>query len=335
MLQKSFEKSCGRLPDSVTGEARSIFARYGPLHLDPSLHFLNNLTNDINNYYNLLKVELDKVTNPSITTTVEFHQISASINQFRNNMYNFDDNRGMCSDCKIKFIQKNSSYYCEKCGKIKERVFKFCVENTEEVRQNKTNIIKHYDETIIKIYGGKPSGAILPEEAIVAFRQELDRRNINILAATHYTSTLLNVIKQIGTLDVGGKIYRLRNYKENTNFILRQLYPDLVIPMLSLEEFGNLKHIFTNISAAHQELYPNNYANNYMYTIFKIIYMTLPYKRHAKNLLRFIYIQRPESFEEKDTKLAAVNAKTNIFSTFLYTDPHVYDNEEFYNPELY
>jgi hypothetical protein len=90
-----------------------------------------------------------------------------------------------------------------------------------------------------------------------------------------------------------------------------------------------------NISASYQEMFPNNYANNYMYTIFKIIYTTMPYKTHARNLLRFIYIQRPESFGEKDTKLAAVNAKTKIFSRFIYTDPLIYSREEYYSPEKY
>lgn len=335
-LEECYNNHSMTIPKHIATKKRSILDMYGLLHFQMPGQYMNKLANEINSLYAMLKEEIDSIhDNQPLLTSAKFHQVSAGINQYTNNMHARVDTIDNCPECMVKYESVNSITSCPQCLRVKGKTYKFSSvsDNNDEIRQTKNNIAKHYEETIAKLYGNTPKGAILPNEVIVLLRAELAKRG-NIMSSTHYTNTLLNMLQQIGTIKHNGVTYQLKKYKEHANFLLRQLYPEVKIPVLSIAEACAVKHVFMNISAVFQQLYSGHYANNYMYTIFKIIYMTMPYKKHARHLLRFIYIQQADSFGDKDTKLAAVNEKMNIFGTFIYTHPQIYDKEEFYLPEV-
>lgn len=306
--------------------------------IDSFQHNLDTLTRDISALYADLKAEADVVkVIPAIGTTEDFHQIQMILHSYRNNMHHYNEADKNCPDCGIPFTTELKQMVCTECQRIRSKGLKFKVksEQSDDVKQYRNNITKHYEETIRRIYGAPPkTGPKLPPDAIVELRRQLELRGYCIPKATHYVAALLIAIKAIGCITTGGKTYSLQtNYKDHINHLLTQLYPQLTAPELSIEEMSMLKATFTNISAVSQQLFPGQYSNCYMYTIFKIIYMNMPQKRHARELLRYIFIQQPTSFDEKDKKLEAINARIKAFDPFIYTDPNIYGDEKFYHPE--
>ncbi|MAR56922.1 MAG: hypothetical protein CMM93_07040 [Rickettsiales bacterium] len=249
-------------------------------------------------------------------------------------MISFSKTESKCKFCDCVYQVTCKMKICNNCKKIKNIISSEGIVEQEEITNDKKNIDKHYYETLKKIYGVVPKDKAIPREVIAIIRDRLKKQKIDIRESVHYTYTLLCHMKVIGKIKYKNKIYDVGKYKNQSNYILANLYPDLKIPQLNIDKFNIIKSIFMNISAEFQQQFPNSYSNNYMYTIFKIIYHVFPYDHNARELLKFIYIQKPDSLRSKDEKLKNVNLKIKEFESFQYTPEDVYNLESMYCPEL-
>lgn len=298
-----------------------------PLHVD------RYISSNIVNYFVLLGEFVKENNDKKNLLHNDFRTIHNINHGYKNNMIVFEQfNYNMCSNCELNYIYKNKQHVCPKCNKVREKsyIYRNVNETAEEVRQDKKNISKHYDDTIKRIYGYKPKEKSLPVPVINKFKEYLIMNNVDIRNTLHYTFNLLAQMRKKGSITWDGKTYNLREYKNQCNYILITMYPDLKIPRLTIDEMRTLKNAFMNISSTFQQQNPAKYSNNYMYTLFKEIYILFPYRAHARQLLRFIYIQKPASFPEKDRKLKLVNDEANIFNRFIYTSDNIYGEEKFY-----
>ena len=236
---------------------------------------------------------------------------------------------GICRLCKIELVCSGKEAYCSQCFVVKKVEIIETVDEPEVNKPEKRNIQKHYSETIRKIYGHPPKDKVLPEGVINIFLKYLENKGVDIRDSLHYTHSLLDHMKDIGNIEYEGKSYKIKKYKNQANYILLKLYPDLEIPMLELKSIIMLKQSFMAISAAFQAIHPRKYGNNYMYTIFKILHLNMS-NTESKQLLRFIFIQKPDSFLGKDQKLKLVNDQIQVFKEFRYTPDDIYGREDFY-----
>lgn len=241
----------------------------------------------------------------------------------------------LCSECKSELQLVKYDKICPKCLSMTKTMVIEDLDEEIEPKLEKKNILKHYEETLKKIYGAPPKSAVLPDEVIEKFRIYLNNRHIDIRDSLHYTYTLLEYMKEAGVIRWGGVGYKIKKYKNQVNYILIKLYPDLKIPELTIKQLTILTKAFMAIARKFRSQNPNKYGNNYMYTVFKIIHLMMPYNDDARELLRFIFIQKPCSFKEKDEKLKRVNDIIEIFPVFKYTPEDVYGREDFYQKEAY
>lgn len=314
---------------------------------DPSMMKLINTRLDIPKYDNQLFQKILKNQNRSNVYTminqykkmimcvdVEPGPISNYIRFFAGttkSMVKYESkNETLCESCQSELRLVGCETICPVCATIK-RVSIIEVDD-EEIRSKveKKNVSKHYEETLKKIYGNKPKDNVIPDEVIEMLGEYLQHRKVDIRESLHYTYTLLGYMKEIGDVRFEGKVFKIKKYKNQVNYILLRLYPDLIIPTLSMKDLNILSKSFMSISSTFHRLNPNKYGNNYMYTIFKIIHLMMPYNPDARNLLRFIFIQKTCSFPGKDHKLKEVNDEINIFPQFKFTPEDIYGREDFY-----
>lgn len=249
------------------------------------------------------------------------------------NMVCYNTRNRLCKNCNIEFNDKLILKFCPECKEVKYNSSIIMADDTDEVKYEKKNICKHYEETMKKIYGNVTVDKKLPDGVINELKNILEKRKLNILNSVHYTYTLICQIKDIDNIHYNGTKYIISKYRNQINYILLKLYPELTIPTLSIEDYSLVENTFMKVSSLFQQKFPDNYGNNYMYTIFKIIYSLLPYNSNARNLLRFIYIQKPASFPKKDKKLLEINEELNLLRGFEITPDDIYTRECIYLPE--
>lgn len=250
------------------------------------------------------------------------------LNIFIINIINYEN----CIKCNTFLVRHKNFYYCQNCSTLKGKIFLFKDEELEEdIKQNKTNIAKHYDATINRIYGVGDDKNLIPEEIVVRLRQILKKRGFDIHKQVHYSYSLINELKIIGNVQAGTKKYNFANQKKYVNYILKKLYPELEIPRLTCNELAILQNTFLAISSMFQQLYPKYYSNNYQYTIHRILYILFYDREHVMKLLRFIYLQKPNSFKTKDDKLKNINDHLHCFKDFIYLPQDVYTNINYYD----
>jgi len=291
--------------------------------------FLFELVNNIHQYYLICRKNFNSIT----LLSPELNSIKRRLKSYQNNLLIIKKVKfNKCPECGIEYLYKNKQYVCENCNNIRGRIAKFedTSYNNEEVRQSKTNIPKHFTEIVQKINGVAPKKNILPDGVIQILRNRFDEQNIDIRQCVHYTYSLMYYMSKSGCITYEGKKYEINKYKSQANYILIRMYPDLHIPKLSATESMILFEVFMDISATFQQLYPNKYAINYAFNIFKTLYILMPNSQKIKEFLRFIFIQKPESFDDKDKKLKNVNDKIHVFEPFIYTPHDIYENEKYY-----
>ena len=292
---------------------------------------LYDIIEKIHLYFSSLKILINK--DYSDSDDIDIVSIKRRINNYSNNMFVFEkikDNE--CVICGIKYIHVNKQYACPNCNVVKERTIKVKENNDgkEEVKQVKSNIGKHYIEIMQKIYGVKPKGRVLPNEVIKLMKIRLESSGIYINQSAHYIYTLMEKMSKMGRIEYNGNGYIIKKYKNQANYILKIMYPELVIPDLTIGEEQILLEVFMNISAVFQQLNPGKYAINYAFNIFRTLYMKMPESIRAKELMRFIYIQKANSFPDKDKKLKEVNDRIKVFDPFIYTPSDIYYNKKYY-----
>lgn len=306
------------------------------------INIYRDIITRITDYFYYLK--LFCVHNNSQTNILvdDFNIIFRISSEFSNKMIHYKLNDpNTCKTCGVNFTYLYNQFACPKCfvPKLDLADIDNPNDDADEIKHDKRNIIKHLDDIMKKIYGNeskkKSSDNRLPDEVIHIFRQRLEESGIDIRKSIHYTYSLQQYMQDAKPIQYNGKEYLMKKYKEQTNNILLRMYPDdIKIPRLSSVVFDIISEVFMTISSAFQQEYPTKYSNNYMYTLFKIIYAYFPYNKNARQLLRFIYIQKPSSFKSKDDKLKCVNDVIGIFDKFIYTSDDIYSNNIYYYTEL-
>jgi len=299
-------------------------------------HVIYYMIDLINSYYKKVKKILDE--KPLLKTNGNVKIIQQQIKEYKNNVIIYSSHsRKVCKDCGVIFVFNGVQYVCEHCGNVQKVLYKFKsnIDNVEEVKSDKKNISKHYDDKWKQIMGDVSIEKALPDEVIKLFKDHLDKNGIYIPNCIHYTHSLQDCMKNIGKIIWNNKTYNIKNYKTQTNYILLKMYPELSIPKLTNDEMNMIYDIFIEITAEFQHQNPSKYCNNYNYTIFKIIYIMMPYNPRARELLRFITIQNPTSFATKDKKLEKVNNVLGIFEHFVFTSRKIYDEKKFYQVEQF
>jgi len=237
-----------------------------------------------------------------------------------------------CEECNTHLVRYKNFQYCQKCCIFKSKVYLFKDEEADEdIKQNKTNIPKHFEATLNKIYGSIEDKNIPPQAALEKLREALEERNFDITHQVHYTKSLMQQLKNIGEVRYPGGKYNFGGQTANTNYFLQRLYPQLEIPKLSSYERTILESTFLEISSEFQQLYPNLYSNSYQYTIHRILHMLFPRSAKIRKLLRFIYLQNPTSFLVKDEKLNNINNSIGCFKIFAYLPSDIYTNQKYYS----
>lgn len=237
-----------------------------------------------------------------------------------------------CEDCGTHLVRYKNFQYCQKCCVFKGKIYLFKDEEADDdIKQTKTNIPKHFEATLNKIYGSIDEKSAPSQAAIDKLKEILDKRNFNIDHQVHYTKALMQQLKKIGEVQYPGGKYNFGGQTANTNYFLQRLYPKLEIPRLTSYQRTILENTFLEISSEFQQMYPNLYSNSYQYTIHRILHMLFPRDATVRKLLRFIYLQNITSFEDKDEKLNNVNNNIRCFRIFAYLPSDIYTNGEHYN----
>lgn len=236
-----------------------------------------------------------------------------------------------CRECSQYLIRHNNAKYCPDCQTFDGKIYLFKDEEADDdIKRNKSNISKHFETTLNKIYGSVDEKNIPPQEAIDKLREILIIRKFDIHQQVHYTQALMTQLKKIGTINYSGGKYDFKKQKAYVNYILQKLYPELVIPKLTSCERTILENTFLEIASEFQQLYPTFYSSSYQYTIHRILHMLFPKSTGIRTLLRFIYLQKPTSFGTKDERLNNINNNIKCFQFFAYLPSDIYINIRHY-----
>lgn len=263
----------------------------------------------------------------------KFKHIENKVITLSNNIYNIKiKNNEKCEICNSFLVRYKNFQYCQKCSDFKSKVYLFKDEDVDDdIKQTKTNIPKHFEATMNKIYGSMDEKNAPPDGAIEKLKEVLEKRGFDIYKEVHYSKSLMTQLKMVGEIQYDGKHkYNFAGQTTHTNHILQRLYPDLKIPELTSSERIILENTFLKISSEFQQLYPNLYSTSYQYTIHRILHMLFPRVSKIRTLLRFIYLQGTQSFLVKDQKLNNINNILGCFKIFAYLPQDIYTNKKYY-----
>jgi hypothetical protein len=265
------------------------------------------------------KVKLKGIESKAVTLSTNIYHIKIK-------------NSEKCELCNSFLIRFKNFQYCQKCSDFKGKIYLFKDDETDDdIKQNKTNIPKHFEVTLNKIYGSIDEKHSPPEEAINKLRDILKKRGFDINNEVHYSWSLMMHLKKIGEVQYDvGKRYNFGTQTAHINHILQRLYPELEIPELTSCERTILENTFLKISSEFQQLYPTMYSSSYQYTIHRILHMLFPRDTKIRTLLRFIYLQGHQSFKQKDDKLNNINNILKCFKIFAYLPEDIYTNKKYY-----
>lgn len=234
-----------------------------------------------------------------------------------------------CKDCDSFLIRHRNEWFCQKCRVFKGKIFLSKDEELDDdIKQNKSNISKHFDVNLNRIYGIIEKKVALPACALVQLRKKLDEQGFDITRQVHYSYALINQLRQMKYISCTcrAKTHEIASQKKQVNYIISKIYPEIKIPRLLGLEYIATKNTFLVISAASQQLFPGKYSTAYQYTLHRILNMNYPNREHILELLRFIYPQKQTSFKTKDEKLRAINNKVSCFKEFQPLSSDIYTN---------
>lgn len=244
----------------------------------------------------------------------------------------------LCS-CGGVMIYEKKYLRCSLCDAIKYNNidnFNIDITNTGDNVTRSSNIVKHLSKNMSYIYGDNLPDK-LPREVVDIICEEIKKQLPYLPEAVHYTYEVHELLQNMPAILHDKTYYKPKDYKTFTNAFILKAYPDIVIPKLKSEDANLVSDVFLattsdylNHVAQKTEGKINKYNNNYQFTIHRIIYMMLGDVKEAKELLRFIYIQRPSSFEHKDKKLRKVNDRIKCFKHFWDTPADIYINNRYY-----
>jgi hypothetical protein len=243
-----------------------------------------------------------------------------------------------CS-CGGLMIYEKKYLRCSQCDGIKYNNtdnFNIDIPNSGDNIARNNNIVKHLNKNLSYIYGENLPDK-LPEKVVEKICDEIKSQLPYLTEAVHYSYEVHELLQNMPLIIHEGSIYKPKDYKTFTNAFILHAYPEIIIPKLKPEDLNLVSSVFLettseylNYVSKNTEGKINKYNNNYQFTIHRIIYMLLHHVKEAKELLRFVYIQRPASFEHKDKKLRKVNDRIHCFEYFWDTPMDIYINDRYY-----
>jgi len=237
----------------------------------------------------------------------------------------------ICSECKETLIRdiNDDILHCPKCKKqidLKGDFFYSNLYYEENEDSSSNNITEYFYKELNRIFGKDNQ---VPYPVIEIIKNYLNKNNINILADVHYGNCVREILKQIPPTEVDGVIYRPRQFKKYSTNIIKQIYPSYEIPLLHHHEIRRVSYLFNIITNASNELFPSRYKMNYAYTTHRIIDLGLDNNRRIREILKLIYIQKYESYHDKDIKLKQICDYTKCFK-HRFTPEDIYTNRNYY-----
>ena len=276
---------------------------------------------------NKLKQDLYKMLEKSRQTNSELGKLVQSLNM---NIYiMITKNSEYCKDCGNFLIRHRNEWFCQKCNIFRGKIYLSKDEELDDdIKQKKSNISKHFDANLNRIYGIIDDKAILPPCGLIELRKKLDELGFDITKQVHYTYALINQLKRFKRIKCTceKKSHEIISCKKQVNYIITKIYPEIKIPRLMGIEYIVTKNTFLIISATSQQLFPGNYSMAYQYILHRILNLNYPNRIHILELLRFIYPQKQNSFRDKDVKLRMINDKVKCFKEFRLLSPDIYTN---------
>lgn len=283
------------------------------------------LTGDYVKCVNKLKRELYKLLEKNRSTNSELGKLIQSLNV--NIYFIITKNSEYCSECNNFLIRHRNEWFCQKCNIFKGKIYLSKDEELDDdIKQKKTNISKHFDSNLNRIYGIIDDRAVLPPCGLAQLRKRLDELGFDITKQVHYSYALINQLKRFKHIKCTceKKSHEVVSPKKQVNYIITKIYPEIKIPRLMGIEYIATRNTFLIISATSQQLFPGNYSMAYQYILHRILNMNYPNRVHILELLRFIYPQKQSSFRDKDVKLRAINDKVNCFKEFVPLPQDIY-----------
>ena len=273
-----------------------------------------------------LKRDLYKILEKNKSTNSELGRLIQSLNM--NIYYIIPKNNDYCSDCKNFLIRNRNEWFCQKCNIFKGKIYLSKDEELDDdIKQKKSNISKHFDANLNRIYGIIDDKNVLPPCGLAKLRKKLDKRGFDITKQVHYSYALINQLKQFKRINCNciKRSHEIVSCKKQVNYIITKIYPEIKIPRLMGIEYIATKNTFLIISATSQQLFPGNYSMAYQYILHRILNLNYPNRTHILELLRFIYPQKQTSFKDKDVKLRAINDKVKCFKEFRPLPQDIYN----------
>ena len=243
-----------------------------------------------------------------------------------------------CS-CGGVMVYEKKYLRCSQCDSIKYNNidnFNIDVISTSENLPRNNNIVKHFHKNLSHIYGESlPEN--LPKKVVDIVCDKIREEIPYLHEAVHYTYEVHELLQSMPTIIYNSTIYKPKDFKTYANAFILRAFPEIKMPKLKSEDLQLVKDVFLDTTsdylnhiAQRVDGKVNKYNNNYQFTIHRIIYMLLHDVEDARQLLRFIYIQRPLSFEHKDKKLRKVNERIKCFRYFWDTPTDIYINNCYY-----
>ncbi len=274
-----------------------------------------------------LKRDLYKELEKKRLSNSELGKLIQSLNM--NIYYLIVKNSEYCKDCNNFLIRHRNEWFCQRCNIFRGRIYLSKDEELDEdIKQKKSNISKHFDANLNRIYGIIDDKTVLPECGLKQLRKKLDDSGFDITKQVHYTYSLINQLKRFKhiecTCEKGS--HKIVSCKKQVNYIITKIYPEIKIPRLMGIEYIVTRNTFLTISAVYQQLFPGNYNMAYQYILHRILNLNFPNRTNVLELLRFIYPQKQSSFHDKDVKFRAINDKIKCFKEFRPLPSDIYSN---------
>ncbi len=309
--------------DDVLNHSTILFL---PINEQLSMCQYTELTGAYSNCVSKLKRELYKILEKTKSTNSELGKLIQSLNV--NIYYLITKNSEYCQDCKNFLIRHRNEWFCQRCNIFRGKIYLSKDEELDDdIKQKKSNISKHFDANLNRIYGIIDDKSVLPQCGLIQLRKKLDKLGFDITKQVHYSYSLINQLKQFKRIKCtcAKKSHEIVSCKKQVNYIITKIYPEVKIPRLMGIEYIATKNTFLIISATSQQLFPGNYSMAYQYILHRILNLNYPNRTHILELLRFIYPQKQTSFKDKDVKLKAINDKVKCFKEFKPLPQDIYN----------
>jgi len=322
---------------------------------------LMNRINKVNTIYNdligMMAIEED-ITNEILKTDLlsqitTIKDIISSIKNATGQLYNsirfiieiniYDieySERQICTNCGGIMTYEKKYLKCDTCDAIKYNNidnYNIDTSNNSEITNRNNNIVKHFHKNLSYIYGENLPEK-LPEKVVDEICKEIKESLPDLAETVHPSYEVHELLQNMRLIKYENIYYKPKMYKTFANAFIQRAFPDIIIPKLHSEDHDFMSNMFLEITAEQLNINTQDtstnaskYNNNYQFTMHRIIMMSrlydLPYIRE---LMRFIFIQSPSSFEHKDKKLMKVNENIGCFSRFYYTPLDIYINDRYY-----